>query len=578
MRTLHLYFICLLCFFVGFSQEQLTHAKKNYVSEDGKLYWQADQPVYLFASESPDGANAKRLESEVSKPYANPIYLDTEGVNWVRTRWAVDPETRKPIEPQTEVMFEIYRDGTAPKLSIELKEASRYSDGTTVYYGKGLSVNNTSSDVHAGVESIYASKNGGAYSKWSNAETLSSEGSYVYKFYGVDNVGNVSDPMVSSFTVDLTAPVTSHKAETDFLPDVYSPRTRITLTSNDNLSGVKSIVFTIDGGQEMKYSAPLRLGTLSEGDHTITYYATDRVGNKEEAKSISFFLDKSSPEVSIAVTGDQYETSSAMYVSNRTKVELSSTDNKAGNDNITYVVGRNEATVYSAPFNLPDANGNHTVTYHGTDKVNNNYATLGKPEDRKKKTYYLDNVPPTISYDYQGSKYLTRDTMFITSETDIILYASDKASGVKKINYSMNGAAEATYTKAIRADKEGFYSMDYSALDNVNNKKADAFFFRVDNTGPTIEPILSSDPVGKIELDGNDGPLNVYPKGVKLYLGATDAIIDTKTIYYQLNDGKEQVYTAPITLNNSGVVSYSVRAVDHLGNETRYDKTSIFVN
>ena len=119
----------LLCA-IGFNltaQEQASEPRQYYVSQEGRLYWPGDEPVYLFASQSADGSNPKQLQSESTPEYANPVYLDTEGVNYVRTKWAVNKETKKVVVPQQEVLFEIYNDGISPTTQHSLSGASSFT-------------------------------------------------------------------------------------------------------------------------------------------------------------------------------------------------------------------------------------------------------------------------------------------------------------------------------------------------------------------------------------------------------------------------------------------------------------------
>lgn len=112
----------------------------------------------------------------------------------------------------------------------------------------------------------------------------------------------------------------------------------------------------------------------------------------------------------------------------------------------------------------------------------------------------------------------------------------------------------------------------------MNNRNTKDFFFVVDNTGPTIEHIFSMEPVGRIILDEKDGkPIPVYTKGSKLFLAATDAVVDTDKIFYSFDGGPEVEYKTPVVINKLGLRNYKVRAVDKLGNESVTDTFEIFV-
>ncbi|MDH5610418.1 MAG: hypothetical protein OEY56_13150 [Cyclobacteriaceae bacterium] len=579
MKTLkkHLALIAFLSTFSLYAQSQLQHEKKHFLSEDGKLYWQAQKPVYLFVSENPTGTEAKRLESNSTPEYANPFFFDTEGVNYVRTRWAVDPETRKPIEPQMEVMFEVYRDGIAPTSQVDFLSAQKYSDGTTLFYGQGLSLSSSATDYLSGINNIYFSANKNEYAAYNESIPITTDGSYLYQFYAVDNVGNVEMPQSFSFTVDVTAPVSSLSVEGESISDILSPRTKLLLSANDASSGLKSIHYKMDGQNDQLFDENISLKNLEEGVHSVTYYSIDNVGNREADKTFDFYLDRTQPEVLVTVEGDKYEIGSKIFVSGRTMIKLSSTDNKAGLKSISYQIDKNGEVMYTESFPMPQGNGDHSVTFYAVDNVGNSYKSLYKPEGLGKSQYLTDMDAPIINHSYAGLKYFTRDTMFVTSQSLIELHASDVLSGVKEIQYRINGGDYKTYKEPFSIDKEGTFLVEYFGTDNVQNKADKSFVFRVDNSGPNVEKILSMEPVGTLKLDEKGENLDVHTKGVKLYLAATDEIIDTETVYYQINGGTEKIYTSPINLTMTGIVSFSIRAIDKLGNETKTDPIEIFV-
>ena len=104
-------------FIIG--QTPLVHEKTIYENEKGNVYVNKSQPVYLSISSKPDGSNGKVLKGQ-DPTYSYPMYLDTEGYNSIRSPWKVDPETKETIYPKQEVIFEVYADGTPPKVSSTL--------------------------------------------------------------------------------------------------------------------------------------------------------------------------------------------------------------------------------------------------------------------------------------------------------------------------------------------------------------------------------------------------------------------------------------------------------------------------
>ena len=84
--------LSLLCF-ESFSQEPIkpVHEKKVF-KKDGNIYVQKQMPLYLKFSVEPDGENYN-FHSKGTPDFADPMYLDTEGINFIRSKWAVNKDT-----------------------------------------------------------------------------------------------------------------------------------------------------------------------------------------------------------------------------------------------------------------------------------------------------------------------------------------------------------------------------------------------------------------------------------------------------------------------------------------------------
>ena len=131
--------LTLLCF-ESFSQEPLkpTHKKVVYENE-GNIYVQKQMPLYLKFSIEPDGQNYN-FHSKGTPDYADPMYLDTEGINFIRSKWAVNKDTKRKKNPEEEILYEIYADGVPPTSKIKFSGAPYFKKQGIHYYGKGLKI------------------------------------------------------------------------------------------------------------------------------------------------------------------------------------------------------------------------------------------------------------------------------------------------------------------------------------------------------------------------------------------------------------------------------------------------------
>ena len=92
------------------AQTPTVHAPKVYVDEAGRTYWNKKLPIYVRLSTSPDDTG-HLLKSEKSKQYVDPYFLDTEGINYIRSSWAVDKKSGQTVMPKMDVYWEVYADG-----------------------------------------------------------------------------------------------------------------------------------------------------------------------------------------------------------------------------------------------------------------------------------------------------------------------------------------------------------------------------------------------------------------------------------------------------------------------------------
>lgn len=548
------------------SPSQPTYEKKVYIADDGKIYVQKSLPMYLKFSTSPNGGTDYNLKSKNN--YGNPMYLDTEGVNYVRSKWAVDPETGKTVVPQQEVLYPVYADGLSPRTTIRFSGAPKYVSGGTVFYGKGLTFDLTSKDGVSGVENTHYSLNQGSYSNYSGTVTSNKEGTNNLYFYANDMVGNAEKSNSRSYTVDLSAPKSSHEiVGIHYNGNILAPSASFRLSKTDNLSGVRSTYYTYDAaGRKVYGSSPVSPGYLPDGDHTLYYWSIDNVKNEETRQSFKFYLDKIPPVVTATIIGDQYK-GNYTYVSSRTKINLDATDNKAGVEQIYYRIDGKERVDYASQFNLPNVKGTHSIKYDATDNVKN-------LSPNKYLNVYVDNVAPTTGIDYGRPQFFARDTLFINKNTALKLFAKDYESGVQKIEYNVDGGSFKPYSE-FTIPSEGFHKIQFKSTDRVNNtevvKESECF---VDNTPPKIYVNFSIKPIGSKKKGGQD--LKVYPNYTRMYIGATDAHCGTDVILYSLNGGPMTPYSSPQSLDISEVnrfkknTFYSVKVVtkDKLGNQS----------
>lgn len=179
--------------------------KKIAQSEDAKLYVNKALGIYLWLSTSPDPGSEKiRLKSDSTKKYVNPMYLDTEGYNTVRSPSAVDTLSGKTVYPIQDIIFEVYADGQPPVSKAKFESIQAKMIDGKKYYGGDLVIGLYSTDQVSGVEKLYHCLNGGSYSEYKGKLSNFEEGVNTLKYFSVDRVGNQEKVREEVFYINKT--------------------------------------------------------------------------------------------------------------------------------------------------------------------------------------------------------------------------------------------------------------------------------------------------------------------------------------------------------------------------------------
>jgi len=147
--------------------------------------------------------------------------------------------------------------------------------------------------------------------------TLPHDAHWTLEYYAIDNEDNVGEVKSKEYKLDGTSPVT-----TLTIPDPdgnngwYVTDQDITLSAEDNLSGVYKMFYRWDEGIVVEYKDGDIINFPSEGIHTLYYYSSDLAGNIENQNSYEIKYDKTPPETiddSIRLQGIIYTTFAAGY-------------------------------------------------------------------------------------------------------------------------------------------------------------------------------------------------------------------------------------------------------------------------
>lgn len=186
-------------------------------------------------------------------------------------------------------------DGTPPitEASLEVEDGS-------------LNLTVTASDVGVGADLIEYRINGGAWLVYDEAVSLDLSETATIEHRAIDYVGNVGTP--GSITVDLSPPTVSATATTDdgttYPSGTWSnaDSVTVTITASDADSGLDSIDWSYDDVTGESADSPATVGPISSEDiTTITYTATDTLGNQSAPQTFDIQLDRTDPNATLAL-------------------------------------------------------------------------------------------------------------------------------------------------------------------------------------------------------------------------------------------------------------------------------------
>jgi hypothetical protein len=180
-----------------------------------------------------------------------------------------------------------------------------------------------------------------------------------------DDVLIIVHDTVSPFSMLTTIPVAP-----DGLNGWFKSAVQVTITAEDNGSGVKEIYYKKDSDTVF---------TIVQGDHavfypgdgiyTIEYYAKDKAGNEESFhNTYNFNVDTAAPVTAAAVHGNG---SGNTYI-NHAAILLKAADAMSGVKEIHYIINGSETVVpnANATINLNQV-GTYTIQYRAIDNAGN---------------------------------------------------------------------------------------------------------------------------------------------------------------------------------------------------------------
>jgi len=252
-----------------------------------------------------------------------------------------------------------------------------YNDGKFDYVSFDTKFTLEVSEDGVGVKTIYYSVDGNSNAKeYKEPISVKGEGKHQIFYWVLNNLGETSKILVYEFFIDSTAPkakIKASKNESKLLDGLLYVATseEFVIQAIDNLSGLKSIEYSLDDGEFKEYSAPI-VADFSYGKHKLSYRASDNVGNISELKELSIFVDNKAPMVDIKIKPEAFVKDDKKYVNEKTLFSVKADDYDIGVETISYSINDETPVTYVMPFNLAKYDeGEYTITVKAIDFAGN---------------------------------------------------------------------------------------------------------------------------------------------------------------------------------------------------------------
>ncbi|WP_433529929.1 ThuA domain-containing protein [Micromonospora sp. CA-263727] len=288
--------------------------------------------------------------------------------------------------------------------------------------------------------------------------------------------------------------------------------------------------------------------------------ATPKVGlftlgaNQTASKAASFdyfrlsigTVDDTAPVTTAQVAGTPVEG----WHTGPTTVTLTATDEPGGSGvaRTEYQLGSATTwTSYAGPVQVT-GDGSHELRFRSVDEA-------GNVEETKTVTVRIDATAPLSIAAFAPAN----DEGWHNGRVPVVLTATDAGSGVKRLEWALDGGAWTPYTEPVEISGDGAHELLYRATDNAGNAETlKSAVVRIDGTKPTL--LVSGLADGQLYGDSQD---------VRVSWQAVDPTSGIAGVVGQLNgrpyaNGTLQaMYELPL-----GLHELTVTATDKAGNAT----------
>jgi hypothetical protein len=250
-------------------------------------------------------------------------------------------------------------------------------DAPQGWVNQDTKVSFNATDVGYGVAATYFTADGGE-KQTGNEVTLNTEGKHKITYWSVDLADNVEQPHTVTVNIDKTAPETlaeNTPSQSDGVNGWYVHPVTVSLSANDNLSGVASTVYRVgESGDWVTYTQPLIF--RDEGIFKLQYCSVDNAGNPEATKEVTIRNDFTAPEAAISANDKELKDGDVFEDYQPVKLDFSVKDIISGVASAEIIIdgkvySLDERGTVSVMLDIAGKLGKHTATVKAKDTAGN---------------------------------------------------------------------------------------------------------------------------------------------------------------------------------------------------------------
>ncbi|MBN1998977.1 hypothetical protein JW935_15570 [candidate division KSB1 bacterium] len=374
--------------------------------------------------------------------------------------------------------------------------------------------------------------------------------------------------------IDGTAPKTTAQfegAQQSTQKDVlfYSPGLTVILNAADEntqvISGLAKTFYSVDGSEFSTYKGRITLFDR-EKDYEFRYYSVDSVGNAEKVQKYAFTVDTSPPRTRLSVGGIYYGNTLAV----QSIITLTATDYLSGVNRIYFSFDEEEKETYSGDLTGSRferlSPGRHILKYYAVDFV-------GNTEQMRTFEFYYDPDRPSVTLQFAGDLYESKDQTFVSGRAKIVLSANDPTSDVKAIMAGLDNAAPVKYNEALIVPKSnGRHSVTFFASDLLDNMTSRSTLNFIVDVNPPKTTLAFRGP------QYFDGERLYISNRTEIVLDSQDASSGIENVRYRLGQQAWQRYNKPFSINTFGAQRLLYYAQDRVNNREESQSRQFFVD